>query len=65
MIIDPNFKTTVYMQRNIIVIIIVIIVIIVIIIVIIIMSEYFYIRKASLLYKYIQVKQTAINTYPE
>ena len=63
MIIDPNFKTTVYMQRNI--IIIIIIIIIVIIIVIIIMSEYFYMIKVSLLYKYIQVKKTAINTYPE
>ena len=62
MIIDPNFKTTVYMQRN---IIIIIIIIIVIIIVIIIMSEYFYMIKVSLLYKYIQVKKTAINTYPE
>ena len=52
------------MQRNIIIIIIIII-IIVIIIVIIIMSEYFYMIKVSLLYKYIQVKKTAINTYPE
>ena len=49
------------MQRN----IIIIIIIIVIIIVIIIMSEYFYMIKVSLLYKYIQVKKTAINTYSE
>ena len=39
-------------------------VIIIIIIIVIIMSEYFYRIKVSVLYKYVQLKKTAINTFP-